>query len=495
MPYRKFGKNDVNINTMKTHPRSEFFIYDSKIYYNNRSKQSGSFSHNVLGDLPDFYSASSGFVSLYEYEIDVPSYGLIDTADLPYRGGATPAMAGFSGASARASLRPPIYPYISKDSSRISLKITETMSGAVWSNEFQYGDLLTASYPQWASIKREYLSPDAIEDTLLRPSASCDDKEKSTCKHNRSYWSLRSILNLYGTLSPHYLVETDYGAGPALGDGGGWNKDTQKLNLIHIPSIFYGKRIRPGTVRLKWFYTGSLIGELRDTKENGELIQVSGTFAGLTAEGDPTSNIGLVAGVVLYNEGFILLTGSWALTGADTSLPNNGVLGLVNPDQQGVTSTRSTHRWYPRWRYWGAGARDNVNAQNTCLGDGGHVGLRSASFSLSFEGETTTQVMTLQAQAPRGKVNYSNNPTFLQHGQTMLKFTSSHVYEESPDRLIKNTVSSSHSDHSASFERQVYISKIAVYDESKNLIGIATLADPVLKKEDQDLTFKLKMDI
>ena len=33
-----------------------------------------------------------------------------------------------------------------------------------------------------------------------------------------------------------------------------------------------------------------------------------------------------------------------------------------------------------------------------------------------------------------------------------------------------------------------------VYDKDKNLIGMATLGSPVLKKEDEDLTFKLKMD-
>ena len=48
---------------------------------------------------------------------------------------------------------------------------------------------------------------------------------------------------------------------------------------------------------------------------------------------------------------------------------------------------------------------------------------------------------------------------------------------------------------SSPFKRQVYISRVAVYDEKKNLIGIATLANPILKKEDQDLSFKLKLDI
>ena len=43
MSYRKFGKNDVLINTMKAHPKSEFLIYSGNAYYNNRPRQTGQF--------------------------------------------------------------------------------------------------------------------------------------------------------------------------------------------------------------------------------------------------------------------------------------------------------------------------------------------------------------------------------------------------------------------------------------------------------------------
>ena len=45
------------------------------------------------------------------------------------------------------------------------------------------------------------------------------------------------------------------------------------------------------------------------------------------------------------------------------------------------------------------------------------------------------------------------------------------------------------------FKKQTYISKIGIYDENKNLIGVAKLATPVKKTEERDLTFKLKLDI
>ena len=69
------------------------------------------------------------------------------------------------------------------------------------------------------------------------------------------------------------------------------------------------------------------------------------------------------------------------------------------------------------------------------------------------------------------------------------------IYEENPVRRIKNLATSSFATYNAPFRRRVYISRIGIYDESKNLMGLATLADPVLKEEDEDYTFKLKLDI
>ena len=43
--------------------------------------------------------------------------------------------------------------------------------------------------------------------------------------------------------------------------------------------------------------------------------------------------------------------------------------------------------------------------------------------------------------------------------------------------------------------RDSIISKVAIYDEKRNLIGVATLANPVRKTEDRQYTFKLKLDL
>ena len=107
--------------------------------------------------------------------------------------------------------------------------------------------------------------------------------------------------------------------------------------MLSIPSIFYGSKIKEGTLSLKWYVSGTLAAEVRDTKENGELIEVSG------------SNVGSVAGVVLYQEGIVLLTGSW-------TIDDNINLPLVDGTPAGGYKK-------PKWIYFGIGANDGVSAQ------------------------------------------------------------------------------------------------------------------------------------
>jgi hypothetical protein len=96
--------------------------------------------------------------------------------------------------------------------------------------------------------------------------------------------------------------------------------------------------------------------------------------------------------------------------------------------------------------------------------------------------------------APRGELNQSQNPTFYTKDSYKGLSHSSNRFTE-PARTVKNVVSASYETPTAAFEKTTYISKIGIYDEDKNLIGIASMARPVKKTESRDLTFKLKYDI
>jgi hypothetical protein len=157
----------------------------------------------------------------------------------------------------------------------------------------------------------------------------------------------------------------------------------------------------------------------------------------------------------------------------------------------------------PSWIYFGIGAADGIT-QASFTG-GTPADFANASYTLSFKGTSEVQTMTMFANAKRGEANYSNNPTYLNYSSSVNAegtadlnawlTTSSFAFEENADRTIVNFVSSSASDYSASFKRQVYISRVGIYDDNKNLIGVATLSNPVRKAEDEDLTFKIKLDI
>ena len=435
MSLKKFGQSDIIRNAMRAYPHNTFFIYSSSVYYDHRPIEAGQFNGDIL--------SSSGGISLYEYNVDRSGSTTIDNSSNVVTGGLNPPIIPYTagrGLNTLNYLKATPRSRTITEGEHLSFEITASGPMQEVSDRIVAGDVVFtgSSYPMSASIVRELMTNAGDTGTIT----------DVTRPANRHYYGLRNSLNFYGTRSPHYFVEF------SASNVGNWNKDEQDINLISVPKIFYGSRLKPGSMSLKFYITGTLVGELQDTKYNGELIQVG-------PEGSTGS--GSVAGVAMYEEGFVLLTGSWDLTE-----------GVAYDFDSSTTGS---------WTRFACGANDGIDCST------------SASFDMSFKGHTETQVLTMYAHARRGEVNYSNNPTFLEYGQDKVFLTSSNIYIENDKQKIKNTVSSSYDGFDAPFERQVYVSRIAIYDDDKKLIGVATLSNPILKKEAQDLSFKLKLDI
>ena len=99
------------------------------------------------------------------------------------------------------------------------------------------------------------------------------------------------------------------------------------------------------------------------------------------------------------------------------------------------------------------------------------------------------------ANANRGELNYTNNPTYIEYGQVAYNPVTSSTFFGEQALNIKNIHSASYTDPTGSLKKTTYITKIGIYDENKKLIGVASVAKPVKKTEERDLTFKLKLDI
>ena len=336
-----------------------------------------------------------------------------------------------------------IYPFIVKDGQKTTFK---SIPQTTWDTQFNYnGNQVTSSYNLSASITRYWIL-------------------STTNTNYKKLRSLTNTINHYRYMSPRFNFDTYYGGG-------------KEVNMISIPSIFYGASIKKGTVNLKYYISGTLAAQASDTRYNGELIQVSGV-------GMPVNS---VVGTILYNEGIILLTSS-------AEIDSTMLLYRTNA----FPATTSS------WCRFGLGANDGEyprsNAVDFKLGGGVspfYFNTQvSASYSIEFQGTNHVQTITMFAKAPYAQLNHSNNPTYLKNSAKSLEAVASgtYEYEESKRRLV-NVVPSDYTDVLPPMQKETYISKIALYDDDKNLIGFAKLATPVRKTEDREFIFKLKLDL
>jgi hypothetical protein len=114
-------------------------------------------------------------------------------------------------------------------------------------------------------------------------------------------------------------------------------------------------------------------------------------------------------------------------------------------------------------------------------------------YLVKMNGTNKIPTLTMMAHAKLGELNFSHNPTFIENENQLSSSVSKKFFAESPGK-IKNIKKSNFTGHTEEFENITYISKIGIYDEEKNLIAIATLANPVKKTELKEYTFKLRMD-
>lgn len=406
MSLYKFEQNDVFKNRIKTHPRISFVISDKKAYYNRDILPVNTFA---IAD-ETIQQTEQGDLSLYELNINRDA----STHSPP----------------TQKSL---IYPFITKQGSLTSFKTISTEAFQAYS----YGDEIRGAYPLSSSIDVEYQA------------ASSADR-----KHIKA---LKNTFNYYKPLSPHYAYESSNAVGT-------WDKATQEIKLVSIPSIFYGSSIKKGSVDMKFYITGSLVGRLQDSNQNGELIQ--------TLPND--ANVNKVAGTVLYNEGFVALTGSWDLSSTYT---DEFLFSGVNIA--------------PKWTLWG---QKFLAADPTAA-----AFCPSSSWTIDCEGTNYVPVITMLAHAKMGDLNHSNNPTYVkpsldQAVETCVDVEHDVDYYENDKRELANVVKSPYPNTSGSFEKTTYISKVGIYDENKNLIAIAKLATPVKKTISREYTFKMKVD-
>ncbi len=243
-----------------------------------------------------------------------------------------------------------------------------------------------------------------------------------------------------------------------------------EINMICVPSIFYGSEMQKESVELNYYITGTFSAQLKDVYGNGELINTYGPLSGSQS------------GIVLYNQGLILLTAS---SRNDQRLGGNREEGFGS-DMFFDPSAQSAATWLS----FGTGIPLINSSEAFPLG---HGNVPNNAYEIKFKGTNKIPTVTMLAHANTSELNYSNNPTFIDKDNQATGSIIENSFVETPGK-IKNIKDSGFTGYDSRFENVTYISKIGIYDEHKNLIGIASLANPVKKSEYRDYMFKLRLD-
>ena len=93
------------------------------------------------------------------------------------------------------------------------------------------------------------------------------------------------------------------------------------------------------------------------------------------------------------------------------------------------------------------------------------------AYEMSFSGEYRLHTSKYEILAPRGMLNSSSNPSFSR---------------------VENSISASIDPNEK--DKFVYISSLNLHDENLNVVAKAVLAQPVIKRENEKILFKVAFD-
>lgn len=422
----EFSPDDLFTNTLKTYPEYNVFLYQGQMFVNKETRISG-----------------SGGITVYDINsnrTDSPVYPLV--------------MSSSEKNALKSHRYQPLVQNYSGDFFHISKYAEETTSD---SKDSFYGEsfvnvagqgALTGAYGFESPIKRN-LTQASTSFTRTYYDLNRNSVVTATNNYktqvNISASALHNVAKKYVFLSDHFVFTSSSVRSRDL------VYDNSPINFITIPSMYYGSTIKKGSVELNYYITGSKVGACADIRHNGILIGTTG------------STSGSVVGVVLYDEGIIMLTSSAQLE--DNSIQYNG------------SATTGS------WLHYGTTLNDGIS----------HSTLASASYDLNFKGVNYITSMTMFAHARKGHLNHSNNPTYRSKTAVGASVLSSSTSFAESSYNINNIVSGSFV--SASFEKTTYISKVHIYDEDGNLIAITSLAKPMRKRLEDEFSIKMKIDL
>ena len=201
--------------------------------------------------------------------------------------------------------------------------------------------------------------------------------------------------------------------------------------LVHIPEMFYGRQIATGSV-LIWTRSWET---------------AAGSNFGSGTRHWVDDGLGRLFDVPAA------LTASWF----DAWMSGTAVqVGNVFYNEGLIVLTSPSASWHDEF------------FSGTYVADANAV-----AFHLEFDGSTVIQSMVLTCRMAPGEVNASNNPTY--------------SYADAAGKVWARS--------SGSNEGHTYITAIGLYNEERQLVAVAKLAQPIRKRERDNNDIRLRLDL
>ena len=163
----KFENNDVFVNSVKSYPEVQFYIYQGVAYYNLESPTAGGGARGSAGTMPavPLYSPTGsytddgplgprpGYLSLYEENVDRNgNSGLTSTTGASLTPFENAVKNKTDPQDSYTGLNPRIEPFVVKNGDRLGFSTV----GLASFNATTVGAIMANSYPLTASISKEF---------------------------------------------------------------------------------------------------------------------------------------------------------------------------------------------------------------------------------------------------------------------------------------------------------------------------------------------------
>jgi hypothetical protein len=207
----------------------------------------------------------------------------------------------------------------------------------------------------------------------------------------------------------------------------------QQLTVIHIPEMFYGRQIATGSVSI----------------QAGAWMSPNATYP--------------VSGVRYFvDDGYGRL---WDVPSGSSWRSGTDVVGNVFYNEGLIVFTKPAKNWHNEFF---SGSFFNATANFI------------RPLYIQFRGNTIMKSYVFMCRMPQAAVNASNNPTY---------YSSSIGPNGEPQRWSKFPSSGTVG------ENRTYITAIGIYNEERQLVAVAKLAQPIRKRESDNIDIRLRLDI